>query len=844
MDILDIKTPLSSKEIESIFKAVKKPDIVGNKIFQDVLRRIGASRISQIKGVEDDPLVKTAYEQHEINEETKRRNMSLKLTDIERRHLNFPSVSKKALPKHFTEDEKIEHIKKWVKTLQDEIDEVFNIEEIKVSQNEVHLTEKQIEDALECIDYTRVYRGDKTNVVIDPDIAESAAKQVKKQARMMLKRVKLRPERISRFIELFCQRFERALALPGKRVGNIAAASFGEAATQQSLNTFHFAGDRGARKQITGFAAFETIIEVKNPKSPTMTIFTNERFTGDQMRLRIPFLQMTTLRQVIENHRIFKVTLETPIPRWEQVYNAINMIDPNIVYPTGDRRNIIKPERVLEIKLDIQEMFFRRLSMGQIANAIEERNPKVRVVTSNMRVGLIYIYYDARDIEQESEIPEFATEDPFTFFLKNAYYPKILDIQLGGIWGIDHTYVRYYEIKKAIDFSASFIKNGRVTLVFKEEEVYLWALTNNVVSNFLVKRLTRFLKKGGDLAFDQTNVEEHEYSFNIGDLQWYDYETNEFKPFTYKDIKDALLANPRIPIYELLDFTKDPVGRSENGKFTVLRFDKKKLDDLGFELSKISNSLGSIFKAVSKMNLQTSEIYLDKVQKDGQDAPVGYMIGQLKEILEVSDTLEQNSVKWYYDVEGSNLDEVFAHPLVDCIHSRTNNIIETFRSLGAEACRSILLQEITANVSSGMNPIHIDLLADSLVARAIGDKPLSQNRHGLKAGGREFLARAGFEEITKVFVRSGMGQVDNLESLSSQIMLGMLKSTGGLTETDKEVIFKDSEVFKFDFPEKQIGHTIKIDKPTTKLTGSVTKVVKPKKQKKRVRVGRRREKKK
>ena len=58
---------------------------------------------------------------------------------------------------------------------------------------------------------------------------------------------------------------------PGEMVGNIAAQSIGEPATQMTLNTFHFAGV-SAKNVTLGVPRLKEVINVaKTLKTPSMT---------------------------------------------------------------------------------------------------------------------------------------------------------------------------------------------------------------------------------------------------------------------------------------------------------------------------------------------------------------------------------------------------------------------------------------------------------------------------------------------------------------------------------------------------------------------------------------------
>lgn len=772
----------------------------------------------------------------------------------------------------------------------------IQIVEICVS-GERSLTVEQIDGILDDIDYAPYFKGDQANITMDPLVNKLSRDRTRADLKRQLKRIKIKPESYDRLRELLLERFHKAQALTGKWVGNIMASSFGEAATQQTLNTFHAAGDRNARKQITGFAKLNSILEaVENPQGTTITIFMKERFTGEQLRLRQSDIQMTTLSDLIESHRV--INSASPVPRWELVHDVVNGIAYDITYDARrarlnlHRRNpLFAPDprgpdetkgRILEIKFDSKEMFFRRISMSQIANAIEETSSHIRVVTSSIDIGRVYVYYKFTGLATmenvKGEIPSFAQIDPFEFALTNVVYPSLLSIQIGGIYGIDHTYVQSYKIADAIDFARSEVElntpNRRIFIQFVPHKTIMWALTEGVISEFIMTKIQRFTPRDYEvnpLYDEDTGV----YSFDTAGLRIYDYEVNEYRSLTMSNLQDELTVDSKIKVYELLrhthlpsvevetripnenllerniigsqlphptnpilntpedrvpaqleekvqqlrnfreQFLEKPVRTSPSDPDTVIiELDQVLLTNLGFDIDDIATNLSSIFsfdnvKVEARASRPDAQIFLTGVEINPEEefnAEVGadisgYVESQLKKVQLSSDRMEQFSLKWYYSTEGKNLIEVLAHPDVDAEHTRSDNIVEVYRALGVESCRTILLEEIAANTDSKINPVHIELLADALTYRTPGDKPLSQNHHGMTKRGAEFISRM-WEKTTSVAMRAGLGEVDNLQSFSSQIMTGNLNTAGRLTVEDREKIYKDRDVFPYDFPEE------------------------------------------
>lgn len=784
---------------------------------------------------------------------------------------------------------------KW-NTLQEKIEEL--------NSGEQKLTERDIAAILDVIDYTPYYKGDQDNIAIDRLVSEAAAAQVKTNLRRQLLKIKIKPERVPRLVALIKQRFDRALALPGKWVGNVMASSFGEAATQQTLNTFHSAGDRAARKQITGFAKIEAILKaVENPQVSNMTIFPRFRMRGDQLKSRIPTFQMTTLADLIESHRIISAT--DPRPRWEEIFEIVNGIGGTVHFERRyERLNLHRgnsewakglreeDKRILEIKLNTKELFFRRIPMSQIAAAIEDKSSDYRVAFSSIDVGIIYIYYKFDNLVNikgvKGDIPSFALNDEFAFALDNLIYPRLVELQITGIYGIDYVSVQQFKLVSAIEFGKSDMEvddvANRVRLQFNPEKCILFGVDETIITEFIMTKIRVCTPYGYDVH-PVFNEETYEFSFDSAGLRFYDYNKSVYLPLDFKEMQRVVAGDGKVRIYELLrrailpaveirtmadqrqksqkkmignpvptgvqlpfqtpqsinnsnlvvnavesfsespdliaDFAERfldrPVRVSElHPDMILLDFNAEAMADLEVHIDDLVTSISTApafadITVESAKGPQTAQVVIKQIQKlEDASREAGFtdlllfVEDVLKKVQVTSDKIEQVALRWYYNAEGKNFAEVMAHPDVNPIYTRTDNIVEIYRTLGSEATRSILLDEISTNTDQKINPVHVELLADALTFRTPGDKPLSQDRYGLAKRGAEFIGRM-FETTTEVLMEAGLGYVDNLQSFPSRIMLGLLGKGGALTAEDREEILRDPQVFKYDYPQVAVA---------------------------------------
>jgi DNA-directed RNA polymerase II subunit RPB1 len=139
--------------------------------------------------------------------------------------------------------------------------------------------------------------------------------------------------------------------------------------------------------------------------------------------------------------------------------------------------------------------------------------------------------------------------------------------------------------------------------------------------------------------------------------------------------------------------------------------------------------------------------------------------------------------EWEIITDGTNLQNVLAHPLVDPTTTTTNDIYETYRVLGIEAARAVLLDELdkTMRKQVELNPRHFLLLVDAMTSRGFLQ---SIDRHGIQRTDIGPFARCSFEQTSDQLRDAGVfGETDHMRGVSANVMLGQHPpgGTGGTT---------------------------------------------------------------
>ncbi|OAF66258.1 hypothetical protein A3Q56_06013 [Intoshia linei] len=162
-------------------------------------------------------------------------------------------------------------------------------------------------------------------------------------------------------------RFQQALVQPCEMVGALAAQSLGEPATQMTLNTFHYAGV--SSKNVTlGVPRLKEIINVsKSPKTPSVTIFLDEKFAKDAEKAKevLCKIEHCVLRQLTINSTIFY----DPNPENSVVEEDRDFL--SIYYEMPDFDVTKMSSWVLRLVLDRKKITDKQLTMEAISEKIK-----------------------------------------------------------------------------------------------------------------------------------------------------------------------------------------------------------------------------------------------------------------------------------------------------------------------------------------------------------------------------------------------------------------------------------------------------------------------------------------
>ena len=134
-------------------------------------------------------------------------------------------------------------------------------------------------------------------------------------------------------------------------------------------------------------------------------------------------------------------------------------------------------------------------------------------------------------------------------------------------------------------------------------------------------------------------------------------------------------------------------------------------------------------------------------------------------------------IEWVLDTDGTNLMDILANPNIDSTRTISNDIREIYDTLGIEAARNALYNELINVTSEGsMNYRHLSLLIDTMTYKGV---LMSIDRHGINRGDIGPLAKSSFEETTDMLINASIfAEYDNVNGVSANVMLGQQPPCG------------------------------------------------------------------
>jgi DNA-directed RNA polymerase beta' subunit len=137
------------------------------------------------------------------------------------------------------------------------------------------------------------------------------------------------------------------------------------------------------------------------------------------------------------------------------------------------------------------------------------------------------------------------------------------------------------------------------------------------------------------------------------------------------------------------------------------------------------------------------------------------------------------NVPYVIVTDGSDLQNVLHHPLVNPLRTSTNDVLETLNELGLEAARHVLLRELKQVIEydgSYLNYRHLSVLLDVMTHKG---QLMAITRHGINRTETGVLMRCSFEETVNIIIDAAvLAEIDPVRGVTENIILGKLTGIG------------------------------------------------------------------
>jgi DNA-directed RNA polymerase beta' subunit len=128
---------------------------------------------------------------------------------------------------------------------------------------------------------------------------------------------------------------------------------------------------------------------------------------------------------------------------------------------------------------------------------------------------------------------------------------------------------------------------------------------------------------------------------------------------------------------------------------------------------------------------------------------------------------------WVLDTVGTNMLDVLALDYIDASKTLSNDIVEVFKTLGIEAARQSIYNELAEVIEfdgTYINYHNFSVLVDRMTFTS---KMISIFRHGINNDNIGPIAKASFEETPEMFLKAARhAELDTLRGVSANVMCG------------------------------------------------------------------------
>ena len=215
---------------------------------------------------------------------------------------------------------------------------------------------------------------------------------------------------------------------------------------------------------------------------------------------------------------------------------------------------------------------------------------------------------------------------------------------------------------------------------------------------------------------------------------------------------------------------------SDHATEIKLEFDMKKLETRHVTLEQVT----SLLESNKKFKLEfTKNTIILKLIEESDSVTVNTIKNKVLKstVRGVADiervTLKHDNGEWIIQTTGSNVAKILHVKGIDKNNIRTNNVFEISETLGIEAARNSLINELKFTLEN--QGLEVDTRYLMLVSDLMCHKGYLQQigRHGIAGSKDSVLARAAFEiTVPTIAGAAKLGQVEELKGITENVIVG------------------------------------------------------------------------
>lgn len=582
-------------------------------------------------------------------------------------------------------------------------------------------------------------------------------------------------------------------------------------------DTFHTSGS--SKSVSFGIEAMRDLIFArKNPKNESSTIYyTNKRATYEEILDSRRYIVGSVISDFLIKDPLHRYDIDSPdvLPRYWWHDSAPILLDKQIPQST----------KVLRLYLDITEMFKHKVTITELASALErEIPPSSTTIYGPIGDGIIDVYphpniiTDTLRSKQRGVIPPELAE---LTYLETIVVPELSNIRVKGISGIKQLYPIVSPVWRMVILERKLISND---ITSEELDKVLsphlnrgWILFYNqdimVSTGLEPENLAALCQLAGlqiiggsndrlivSMPDDRFRTNRGEVVINVNDRMYRVINENSIKLFEgllYRELEETnIKQTPEGWLEEVDDKVFDIVPlndiRNINGVYYRRIYDTMivKRDNITYEL--VTNPKIKINEMKPSEYIQ-QKVANDKIARRAEIKRLSDEIFEKAKLLSGEEKkalirkpiivprtkLMEASEFVIAETDGNNLRELLSLPGIDKRRTTCNNMYTITETLGIEAARTFLIRSLhntITNTGSYVHPANITLIAEFITSRG---EPYGATYTGISRQPGGHLSLATLERAGKVFMTNALhGRKEDIRNVSASVAVGARMAIG------------------------------------------------------------------